>query len=314
MIDGLDNRTLLLVAGTLYVLLPPSTWLVVLRMPLERGPVLWCAGGVIGGIGLILMGLRGVVPDPVSYLMGQPMLALGAVIVAQSLRHDVQRAWPWRWIALGTVLYVLALGFLLALDQTLALGVLVRAYNLIAIGCLIVSAGLVARIERSRNAMMIAGAYGMQALGTLGNLLNALSGSADIQTLAGGGVAALGSLVTLLVSIVGAMGYLGLALERSARRQIALATDMMRAQQWHDRRDALIRMDRQRMLSVLTDSLGHEITQPLTAAQIRVDTMRLHLAQRGIDQQRQLEWVGALILEIRRAASTRGTGPARASG
>jgi signal transduction histidine kinase len=303
MIDGLDNRTLLLVAGALYVLLPPSTWLV-LRMPFERGPALWCVGGMIGGLGLILMGLRGFVPDVVSYLIGQPLLALGAVIVAQSLRLEVGRGWPWRWIVLATLLYVSALAAALALGNALMLGVLVRVFNLTAIACLILSAYQVAQIEHSRNAMAIAAAYGIQAMGTFGNLINALSGSTDIQTLSGGSIAAAGSLVTLLVSMVAAMAYLGLALERSARRQVALATELMRARQWHERRDTLIRLDRQRMLEVLADSLGHEITQPLTAAQIRVDTARLDLNRHGIDLERQLEWLRSLIIEIRRAGQT----------
>ena len=63
---SLDNSTLLLVAGTLYLLLPLSIWLI-LRMPRERAPLIWCVGGMLGGMGVLLMGARGQIHDLRSY-------------------------------------------------------------------------------------------------------------------------------------------------------------------------------------------------------------------------------------------------------
>lgn len=276
MIDALDNRTLLLIAGSLYVLLPLSTWLV-LRWPRRAAPLVWAAGGMLGGTGLLLMGLRGEVPDLLSYVVGHPLLALGAALVAQSLRMDLGRPWPWPWLAGLTLAYAALLAFCLPWLGAALLGVLIRSVNLTVVILLVCSAWHIGQREHSRNAKTIAGAYIIQALGIAANLLSALLGSQDIQTLEAHTVSVSVSLLTLLVALTASLAYLGLALERSVREQVAVARSQTRLQQWQNRRDALVAFDRERLMATLADSLGHTITQPLTAALVH-----LQLAQRQL--------------------------------
>jgi len=278
MMTALDNRTLLLIAGSLYVLLPLSAWLV-LRWPRQAAPMVWAAGGVVGGVGLLLIGLRGQIPDLLSYALGHPLLALGAALVAQSLRMDMERPWPWSWLAGLTLLYAACLAMSVTWWQAspMWLGVLTRAVNLSVVVLLISSAWRVGQRERSRNAKTLAGVYVVQALGIGANLLTALQGSDDIQTLAAHPVSVSVSLLTLLVALTASMAYLGLALERSVRDQLALARSQTRLQQWQSRRDALVAFDRERLMAMLADSLGHTITQPLTAALVH-----LQMAQRQL--------------------------------
>jgi len=301
--EGLDNRTLLLVAGGLYVLLPLSVW-VVLRMPRQPAPVLWCSGGVLGGVGLMLMGLRGAVPDTLSYLVGQPLIALGAMLLAQSLRLDLGRAWASQRVALVAAVYTGILWALLDSEQVLAVDGIIRSVNLLAVLLLARAAWQVGRAEGSRNAMLIAAGFCVQAAGILANLVNSLQGSVDLHTLSGSRVAVAVSLVTLLVSLVSAMGYLGLALERMARRQLASARELSRATQRHERREALVRLERERLLSILADSLAHQIMQPLTAALLRVRTGQRQLALGALDSERQTRWVEHAVEDIRRAGAT----------
>lgn len=300
---SLDYRTVLLVAGGIYLLLPLCTWLV-LRMPRQHSTLLWCAGGQIGGLGLLLMGLRGKIPDLLSYAAGQPLLALGAVLVAQSLRMEIGRPMSWRLILAGALLYVLTMALLLALPENIrfnALGVFTRLVNLAVVLMLVRAGWMVSQAEGSRNALAIAVAYLVQAVGVVINLANALQGSLDIQTLAGNKTTAISGLMTLLVAFVATMGYLGLTLEKSARRRVALARDLARTQQWHERRDALTRMDRERMLGVLADSLGHQITQPLTAALLRVQMGQRQLASGEKNTSQMLAWLQQAVEDIRRA-------------
>ncbi len=303
MLSGLDNRTLLLVAGTLYVLLPLSTWLV-LRWPRQVAPRVWTAGGVIGGIGLLLMGLRGHVPDGLSYVVGQPLLALGAALVAQSLRMDLGRPWPWSWLAAATGLYAGVLAILLPWANASVLGVLIRSVNLGVVLLLVVSAWQVGQREDSRNARTIAGVYGVQALGIMANLWNAILGTRDIQTLASQPVSVAVSLLTLLVALSASMAYLGLALERSVRLQVLSAREHARQQEWLARRDALVALDRERLMTVLTDSLGHAMAQPLTAAMVRVQMAQRLVRAPAQDGPLLQETLGHVVRQLRRTSDT----------
>lgn len=299
---GLDNRTLLLVAGSLNVMLPMCLWLV-LGMPRQRAPRLWCLAGVVAGTGLVLMGLRGTVPDGLSYLGGQSLMLLGLLMLAQSLRMDLGRPWPWRWVLLIPAVYGLLVWGLLPIASVQTLGVLLRAVNLIGVLLIAAMAWRVAEAENSHNALLIATAASLQATATLTNLVNASLGSADIQTMEGSTLGVSASLLMLLVPLTLAMGYLGLTLERSRQRQVQLAQDMARTQQWREKREALVRRDRERLLGLLGDSLGHEILQPLTAALLRVQLGQRQL-RTGASSAALLPAVDEVVQNIRRASDT----------
>lgn len=299
----LDNRTLLLVAGALYVLLPLSVWLI-LRMPRQQAALTWCAGGVVCGIGLLLMGAHGQLANEISYAMGHPLWTLGALLVSQSLRMDCDRAWSWWPLGLGVLGFAGVLLVLLPWAPPEQLGVLIRAVNLLSVGLLIISAWQLARAEKSRNALTIAVAYGVQALSTAINLLMAVLGFSHItvqQTCVAG---ALVSLTTLAVALVASMAYLGLALERAERTRLAAARELARQQQWQEKRQALAHLDRERLLCTLTDSLGHAMAQPLTAALLRVQT-ELQALKMGVVNEKRLQiGLGHVVSELRRTGET----------
>jgi signal transduction histidine kinase len=299
---GLDNRSLLLVAGGLYLLLSPSIWLI-LRMPRNRVPLMWCFGGMMIGCGLVLMALRGRVPDELSYVVGQPMMALGVVMITQSLRLDLGRSWPWWWLVLASGTYAAILWWLLPMASIQTLGVLIRGVNLVTVLILASTAWQVARAESSRNAQLIGYACVLQAAAVMANLVHAGLGSDDIQTLHSSVLSVITSLVLLMVGLMFFMGYLGLALERTTRRRLKLTQEMTRVRQWHEQREALVRRDRERLLGLLADSLGHEILQPLTAALLRVQ-----LGQRQIKAGEPLAvllpGIEEVVLNIQRARET----------
>lgn len=300
---SLDNSTLLLVAGTLYLLLPLSIWLI-LRMPRERAPLIWCVGGMLGGMGLLLMGARGQIHDLLSYAVGHPLLALGAWLVAQSLRMDTGRAWSWWLIGLGTLAYAAVLALLLPYASAPTIGVVIRLVNLGVLVLLIWAAWQVGQSEKSRNALTIAVVYGLQACGVLSNLISASMGSSDILIAASGPVGVVVNLLTLIVALVASMAYLGLALDRVERSQLSVARQAARTQQWQERRRALVHLDRERLLSMLTDSLGHAMTQPLTAALLQVETQLWALRQAPLNVARLQNGLEYLVSELRRTGET----------
>ena len=300
---NLDSRTLLLVAGTLYLLLPWSVWLV-LRMPRQQAALVWCLGGMVGGLGLLLMGARDPWDHGLSDAVGQPLLALGAVLVAQSFQMDLGRAWPWRSVAVGAAACAAVLAGMFWWVDTDLLGRVSGGVNMGALLWLMWAAWQVGRAERSRNAMTLAWAYTVQAGGLMANWVGSLLGTSDISMAHSGPVGVGLSLLTLTVALVASMAYLGLALDRSELSHLSLARQRARTQQWQERREALVELDRERLLSVLADSLGHAITQPLTAALLRVETEIMPLKFGALDPQRLAQNMAHVVLELRRASET----------
>ena len=298
---SIDNRTLLVVAGSLYVLLPMSIWLI-LKMPRRLSSVLWCVGNMVGGAGLVLMGLREQIDDFISYVVGQPMLAVGALLTAQSLRLDLERPWAWRWVVAFALVYIAGLCALLSMGNVQILGMFIRLFNLAAITALVVSAWQLGQTQSSRNAVTIAWAYLVQGLGVVVNQINDWLGS---STLHGESLTAVVSLITLVIVLVAAMAYLGLALERSIRCNLALSSELARAEQWNTRRQELIVLDRSRTMSMLAGSLGHAIAQPLTSALIRLQTPIKSL-EAGVPLARPLlqQVVDQAIDDLKRAIET----------
>ena len=268
---GLDARTLLLIAGVMYLLVPLSVWFV-LGFPRQRSHALWFVGNMLGGLGIVLLGLRGKVGDELSYLLGQPLIMLGILLATQSLRPrpTMERSILWLRMVLACISYAVLLWWLLAVASPQMLGVLLRAVNLIAMLGLVAAAWNIGQNEASRNARVIAGAFFVQSVAIAANMVNASLGSSDIHTLDGGFVMVLSSLVFLIVAVVASMGYLGLSLEQALRREVQQAQALARAQQWRERNEGLVALDRERLLGVLSESLGQEIRQPLTAALLHV--------------------------------------------
>ncbi|WP_439113165.1 sensor histidine kinase [Hydrogenophaga sp.] len=299
----LDARTLMLIAGAMYVLLPLGVWFV-LGFPWKRSPILWCAGSMFGGVGIVLMGLRGRVGDELSYVLGQPLILLGILLVTQSLRPASERPPVWWRMGLVCISYAVLLWWLLSVASPQVLGVLLRAINLIPMLVLVAAAWRIGQTEVSRNAQFIAGSFFVQSLAIAANMVNAGLGSPDIHTLAGSAVIVLSSLTFLVMALVASMGYLGLSLERALRHEVQQAQTLARAQQWRARHDGLVALDRERLLGVLSESLGQEIRQPLTAALLHVQHGQRMLRAETPPAEYLIPGMDRVIHNIRRAEHT----------
>lgn len=296
----LDPRTLILMSGVLYLVVPMAVWLM-LRMPRSMGPLLWCAGGLLGGVSFIFIGLRGQIPDQVSYLVGQTALASGGMLVAQSMRYDLGRPWPWSLMACGLLGYDALLEYVRQTAGAPALGVLIRVVNLTVIMTLVHTAWQLGRAESSRNAFTIAGAYAMQGTGVVLNLVTAWAGSTEIQTLDGGLLNKMAYFLTLVAGLVIYMAYLGLAIERTARRTLKLTQDTARTEQWQRQRPALVQADRSRLINLLTDSLGQAMLEPLQAAASKLNLSAQEVRQGLQDRDELLARLGQTVKDILQA-------------
>jgi signal transduction histidine kinase len=270
----------------------------------QRAPVLWSAGGFLAGLGVVLMSLRARVSDEVSYVIGQPLMLLGILLAIMSLRADLRGRAVWVGLVAVGFVYALLLWWLLPAATHQTLGMVIRAVNMTAMLTLALTAWQVALSEASRSARVIALAFGLQAVGIGVNLVNASLGSSDIHTLAGGSAIVLTSLVFLVCSIAASVGFFGLFLERATRREVQEAEALARWQQWRDRNSLIVQLELERILSVLSRSLGPEIRQPLTAATLHVQHGQRMLLQGSEAAEPLLAVVERVIHNIRRTDDT----------
>lgn len=299
----LDGRTLFTVAGALYVMLPLTVWLVS-GLAVQRAPVFWSLGGFCGGVGLVLMSLRTRVSDELSYLVGQPMLLLGILLTVLSLRDGLRGRRVWQGLVMVLAAYTLLLWWLLPVASHQTLGVVIRAVNLAAMLLLAMTAWQVAVSEASRSARVVAAAFGAQALGIMVNLVNAAMGATDIHTLSGGRVIVVTGLVFLVFSVVASMGFFCLFLERALKRELQEAEALARLQQWRDRNGLIVQLELERILGVLSASLGPDIRQPLTAALLHVQHGQRMVRQGHHAWEPLLAVVERVIHNIRRSDDT----------
>ena len=301
MIELLDLATSYRINALLYLLMSLTTWLVLGRPTLWPVRV-WCAAGVLAGVSVWLITLRGAIDDVWTYLVAQPMLLASYRTYAQSMRMDLARPWPWRALAAVVLAYglVLVIGF--EHRQTPAMAVLVRVCNSAALLALTLSALALVRHERSRNAVFMVAGFGLFTLAMLVNAVLTWWGQAVLHAMQQWTISHVMGLVSLLTILMAYMGYLGLALDRARVANLPLRQAQWQAQQWRAQAQALTLLDRQRTLAVLANSLGHDILQPLTAARLNVQLSRRMVASTGAEPSAVRQVLAQTVEGLRQSA------------
>ena len=218
--NGFDIRTAFLIVSLLYFVLPATAWIVLLRQR-SRAVSHWCGGGLLYGVGVLFVGLRGTVPAWVSYPLANLLIVSATLICIQALRLD--GATPWRASRMAATALLFGLIYE-GINRGLGDGVLRIQFAVLVEGCLfLVLTAQAWRIGREQGSPSAYGIAGSNLLLAVALLLRAGAlargwGSADhlvtspdlvLLTLAG-----------VLASVMGNIGYVGMFLERSVRRQV----------------------------------------------------------------------------------------------
>jgi C4-dicarboxylate-specific signal transduction histidine kinase len=110
------------------------------------------------------------------------------------------------------------------------------------------------------------------------------------------------SLSFVLASVVGHIGYVGLALDRSMRREIDTATALARDEVSRRLSGKIAHLDRQRSLGTMAASLGHELNQPLTAILISAQVARRGLLSERFSSGQMIEFFEKIVSSTQRAS------------
>lgn len=274
-----DPRTAFLIIGLFYLILPVFAWIVLAKQR-SASVSLWCAAGVCTALGLLWIVWKDV-PAPSIGPFGAFLLLCSASLRVQSLRIDLDRPWT-----LGEFAVSLAIPTLMVLYLDYGMRDVVMRGQFIALtlaGFLAYVSWLAWRIgtiEASQNAKWIGGVYGLVAIALLQRvyLLTGLEARPGVRLAPGIEVL---SLSLLLSVVIGHLGYVGMALDRSRRRELEAETERVRIEENRRLGRQISQLDRQRSLGQLSGTLAHELNQPLTSI-----LTNAHVAERGLENGR----------------------------
>lgn len=211
-----DSYTAILFVGMLYILLSVFTWISLINQ--RSYPItLWCVGGLLIGLSFITHILQ------VGNLKWSASLLIFAATFAriQSLLIDQGRPWRTHWIVIAIILLYLgfqALYFFVA-NQVLR----AQYFNAVNIGLfsyLGILAWQISCKEQSLNAKWIAIVYGIVVSVFVLRTFALLGKSSPNVSLLEGDIGKLFVICSMISATIGHFGYIGLALDRSRRREL----------------------------------------------------------------------------------------------
>lgn len=284
---SLHLPTAYFIAGILYLVMPLFVW-VILRHQRERTNTLWCLGGLSFGLSLVLLGLRGKVPDVLTHGFALWLLVVGPLLRAGALRIQLQK--PLRLMKIlgpSLVFFAVYVLFNSVLNNDSLRFIWSNLGTSAAVGWLALTAREVARRHRSTSAHWVFVAYltlsvllGLRVITTTLGLVQAEAMAADALS-----VLLIASAV--VTSIVGNIGFLGMSIERMNREALEAAKTQARQEEANRLSDQIAQLDRRRSVGEIAASLAHELSQPLTNIYLIADRMELALQQRQDESMKQ---------------------------
>lgn len=227
--SSLDTQTLFLLQGVLNLLIPLTVWSVLAGRHDAKTVALWCTSGLLTGLGFLLIGVRGTVPDWLGYPIAT-LLTYGTYLMRGGvLQIELQRR-P-RWWLLAVVAVLAAGGFevcrALGRDEREFYGAAVRIAAALWLAWLALSLW---RRERNRSALLLGAVYLLAA---------AVSSERAAAVIAHWGPDlaptvwdyALINVSALLVALYANLGYVGLVLERYRTRERGQLVELRSAQE-----------------------------------------------------------------------------------
>jgi len=278
-----DIPTALRLCGIAYLVMPATVWAVLRGSHPARSLLCWCGGTGALGAGVFLIGLRGTIPDVVSIYGGALLMFFSFPARIGSLRLECGLSPGFRLtvpVATGVVAAFTAADVLVSAEARFVASCLGQVLG----NCWVTAAALTAwRQYQLKSARLIAYGYGTLSAMTVAMLASVGMGGFD-RFASGPALLALAyTSAALLAAIYGSLGYMGMALERSHRqelagdRALAQASAERAAAEQHARQLRTLLDEREELLRVL----AHEVRQPLNNATATLQSVVLALDRRS---------------------------------
>ena len=257
--------TVYLFLSFIYVLMPIAIW-IALNKQRSRAVIWWCVGGELFAIGLMLVGLRPVIPTWVSYTVANGLTWFAVSMQVVGLRLVLRQPIPAKAMVFMVVLWLLVFEyFRLGLQNShlrfgWALIFFAGAFAYIAY-----LARQIYKTYELRNAQVLVWMYTGGALVLCVRIMRIAFGYTEPDATAQGVDSFLVIFSGVLVSVMGSFAFVGVFIERSAKREMAAIAERVRQEESFRLGEQVAQLERQRTLGMMSYSFAHEFSQPLTA-------------------------------------------------
>lgn len=257
--------TVYLIIGILYVLLPLTVWAVLYSQP-ARSAALWCVGGELLGIGLLLIGLRAHLPAWVSYPLANAVMWAAVLIQIMSLRRALEQSLALKRSALLIVACVAVFEFFRVVLQDPILR-FSWSISIFAVSFAYVAhlAWRIAVVHQLKSAKWLSVVYAITAAIMFIRMELVLQGLVVPDVITRGIDSVLTVSSGLLISILGNFAFMGMFMERSTQAQMKAIAARARQEESARLGEQIAQLERQRTLGTMSASFAHELSQPLTA-------------------------------------------------
>lgn len=300
----IDSLTAFLLAALLFAVL--SLMLALITAGQRNVAVAWwCMGSVFAALGIVLVGVHPWIPRWLSFTTASASLVAGYLFWAQSLRSVQGRPWALRRIVGSIVLFALCYGMLYSEFQPKMSAMAVRA-SLGFLSLLIaLQAWRLSHALTSHNATAIGVCYGIMGLGLWAQTLSIAFRHADHvpnlfdDTWYANGIA----LVALVIAVGGHLCFAGMVLDASKHERLRAAREQAAAEETA-RLEALLQLhDRQTRMVLVSGSLAHELSQPLTAALLQAQVAQRHLRSGVVQHGLMVELLERMLVGLQRTSA-----------
>jgi signal transduction histidine kinase len=269
------------IAGVLFLAMPSALWLLLRQTP-ARGLSLWSSGGLVFGLGLMLLGSRGELPEWMTHGLANSLLFSGAALWVLALRRKLGLPMP----VMVLILFNLVFWLVYELFHSWWVNPTWRFLwsTCIVCGMLFWVAGLARELglrRKSFSAKVVTLVYMALGLVLAVRAISVLLGLTQPEAMHVDVLSMVVITMGVLTSVVGNIGFLGVVLERVSRKLLAIAQAQARQEESKRLLQQITQLERQRSVGQIAASLGHELSQPLTNLHLIID--RMAMAQENHD-------------------------------
>ena len=277
--------TLFIVIGFLYLVLPAIIWLVLAQQASETAR-LWCLGGAVLAIGLLLIGARANISSWLSYPLANVLAWMGVLMQALALRRALDMAWRIRWMVLTVIAWLCVFEyFRLVSNNNEGRFVWSTIFFVAVFGYIAHLAWRISSLHSLRSGRWLSLIYALAALILSIRIGRVLMHGSEPEAVAQSIDSLLVAAIGILISVLGSFTFVSMFLERATRKELLATEQRVRQEESVRLGEQIAQLDRQRALGEMSYSFAHELSQPLTAILMDVHTIKQNLGSDASNHQ-----------------------------
>ena len=294
--------TLYLVIGFLYLVLPALVWLVLAQESSETAR-LWCLGGGVLALGLLLIGARATVSPWLSYPLANVLSWIGILMQAFALRRALDRSWPIAGMVWVILLWLCIFEyFRLVVQSTAWRFAWSTLFFVLMFSYIAHLAWRISNVFSLKTGRWLCFVYALAALILAIRLVRVLGEWSEADAVAQGLDSILAAAIGILISVVGSFTFVSMFLERANKKELEATEQRVRQEESVRLGEQIAQLDRQRALGEMSYSFAHELSQPLTAILMDTHTIKNCLNSASINRELMRESVLAIERQATRTA------------